>query len=230
MRMAGDVDRPALLLPDGWPHSRPLYDGVLEVQSDQRTRSGTSAIRRRPFITSIGSRPAREHSRRLRRRGWSRNRGCPLTLSRSSERSSPYREFKSRTPLAMRRLAAVSSHSLGRAVFQEAPRQVCGLRCESLPVAASRVSRTARLFECSASRPEPKGAIGGTHHEPRSSDRHLDRLEHELAYEAIGYTILLPASAVPGWPADVVLPSDSVWKRDYSAAYDGSLATASIRR
>src|SRR3989441_9827431 len=36
-------------------------------------------------------------------------------------------------------------------------------------------------------------------------------------YEAIGYTILLPASAVPGWPADVVLPSDPVWKRDYSA-------------
>ena len=27
-------------------------------------------------------------------------------------------------------------------------------------------------------------------------------------YEAIGYTVLLPASAIPGWPADVVLPSD----------------------
>jgi hypothetical protein len=40
MSVAGDADRPALLLPDGWPHSRPLYDGVLEVQSDQRTRSG----------------------------------------------------------------------------------------------------------------------------------------------------------------------------------------------
>ncbi len=37
-------------------------------------------------------------------------------------------------------------------------------------------------------------------------------------YEAIGYTILLPASAVPGWPADVVLPSDPVWKRDYSSS------------
>jgi very-short-patch-repair endonuclease len=35
-------------------------------------------------------------------------------------------------------------------------------------------------------------------------------------YEAIGYSILLPASAIPGWPADVVLPSDPVWKRDYS--------------
>jgi len=37
-------------------------------------------------------------------------------------------------------------------------------------------------------------------------------------YEAIGYTILLPASAVPGWPADVALPSDPVWKRDYSGS------------
>ena len=37
-------------------------------------------------------------------------------------------------------------------------------------------------------------------------------------YEAIGYTILLPASAVPGWPADVPLPSDPAWKRDYSAS------------
>lgn len=35
-------------------------------------------------------------------------------------------------------------------------------------------------------------------------------------YEAVGYTILLPASALPGWPTDVVLPSDPVWKRDYS--------------
>ena len=37
-------------------------------------------------------------------------------------------------------------------------------------------------------------------------------------YEAIGYTILLPASAIPGWPVDVVLPSDPVWKRDYSGS------------
>jgi superfamily II DNA or RNA helicase/very-short-patch-repair endonuclease len=37
-------------------------------------------------------------------------------------------------------------------------------------------------------------------------------------YEAIGYTILLPASAIPGWPADVVLPSDPAWKRDYSGS------------
>lgn len=37
-------------------------------------------------------------------------------------------------------------------------------------------------------------------------------------YEAVGYTILLPASAIPGWPADVVLPSEPVWKRDYSGS------------
>jgi very-short-patch-repair endonuclease len=37
-------------------------------------------------------------------------------------------------------------------------------------------------------------------------------------YEAIGYTVVLPASAVPGWPADVVLPADPAWKRDYSGS------------
>ncbi|MBI4663697.1 MAG: DEAD/DEAH box helicase family protein [Verrucomicrobia bacterium] len=37
-------------------------------------------------------------------------------------------------------------------------------------------------------------------------------------YEALGYTILLPASAVPGWPAEVPLPIDPEWKRDYSAS------------
>jgi superfamily II DNA or RNA helicase/very-short-patch-repair endonuclease len=37
-------------------------------------------------------------------------------------------------------------------------------------------------------------------------------------YEAVGYTILLPASAIPGWPADVQLPCDPVWKRDYSGS------------
>jgi superfamily II DNA or RNA helicase/very-short-patch-repair endonuclease len=37
-------------------------------------------------------------------------------------------------------------------------------------------------------------------------------------YEAVGYTIVLPASAIPGWPADVILPSDPVWKRDYAAS------------
>ena len=37
-------------------------------------------------------------------------------------------------------------------------------------------------------------------------------------YEVLGYTILLPASAIPGWPADVTLPSDPVWKRDYAGS------------
>lgn len=37
-------------------------------------------------------------------------------------------------------------------------------------------------------------------------------------YEAVGYTILLPASAIPGWPSNVVLPSDPVWKRDYAGS------------
>ena len=37
-------------------------------------------------------------------------------------------------------------------------------------------------------------------------------------YEAVGYSILLPASAVPGWPAEVPLPIDPDWKRDYSAS------------
>jgi hypothetical protein len=35
-------------------------------------------------------------------------------------------------------------------------------------------------------------------------------------YEAVGYTIILPASAIPGWPADVTLAADPLWKRDYS--------------
>jgi superfamily II DNA or RNA helicase/very-short-patch-repair endonuclease len=37
-------------------------------------------------------------------------------------------------------------------------------------------------------------------------------------YEAVGYTILLPASAVPGWPADVPLPVDPQWKSEYAAS------------
>ena len=37
-------------------------------------------------------------------------------------------------------------------------------------------------------------------------------------YEALGYTILLPASAVPGWPAEVPLPIDPQWKKEYSAS------------
>jgi superfamily II DNA or RNA helicase/very-short-patch-repair endonuclease len=37
-------------------------------------------------------------------------------------------------------------------------------------------------------------------------------------YEALGYTILLPGSALAGWPAEVPLPIDVEWKRDYSAS------------
>jgi superfamily II DNA or RNA helicase/very-short-patch-repair endonuclease len=37
-------------------------------------------------------------------------------------------------------------------------------------------------------------------------------------YEAIGYRILLPASAVAGWPVDVPLPVDPQWKSDYAAS------------
>jgi very-short-patch-repair endonuclease len=37
-------------------------------------------------------------------------------------------------------------------------------------------------------------------------------------YESLGYTILLPGSALPGWPAEVPLPIDPDWKRDYAAS------------
>jgi very-short-patch-repair endonuclease len=40
-------------------------------------------------------------------------------------------------------------------------------------------------------------------------------------YEAIGYKMQLPGSAVPGWPADVPLPIDPKWK---------SQSAASVRR
>jgi len=30
----------------------------------------------------------------------------------------------------------------------------------------------------------------------------------------IGYTLMLPASALPGWPVDVSLPVDPLWKKD----------------
>jgi superfamily II DNA or RNA helicase len=37
-------------------------------------------------------------------------------------------------------------------------------------------------------------------------------------YEALGYTILLPGSAMPGWPDEVPLPIDPEWKQDYAAS------------
>jgi hypothetical protein len=33
-------------------------------------------------------------------------------------------------------------------------------------------------------------------------------------YEAVRYIILLPASAIPGWPAEVPLPVDPKWKNE----------------
>lgn len=36
-------------------------------------------------------------------------------------------------------------------------------------------------------------------------------------YEAVGYTVYLPGSAVPDWPAEVPLPVDPQWKNDYAA-------------
>lgn len=35
-------------------------------------------------------------------------------------------------------------------------------------------------------------------------------------YESVGYTVLLPGSAVPGWPTEIPLPVDTQWKRDYA--------------
>jgi superfamily II DNA or RNA helicase len=37
-------------------------------------------------------------------------------------------------------------------------------------------------------------------------------------YKALGYTISLPASAIPGWSPDVTLPAVPLWKRDYAAS------------
>ncbi|MEQ9410702.1 MAG: DEAD/DEAH box helicase family protein [Fuerstiella sp.] len=37
-------------------------------------------------------------------------------------------------------------------------------------------------------------------------------------YEDVGYTVMLPGSAVPGWPPNVPLPVDPQWKSDYSAS------------
>ena len=39
-----------------------------------------------------------------------------------------------------------------------------------------------------------------------------------FGYEALGYTILLPGSALPGWPVEVPLPVDPEWKKEYAAS------------
>lgn len=38
--------------------------------------------------------------------------------------------------------------------------------------------------------------------------------------EAVGYAVLVPASALPGWPAEVPLPADPSWKRAYAASVE----------
>lgn len=37
-------------------------------------------------------------------------------------------------------------------------------------------------------------------------------------YEAIGYTIQLPASGMTHWPAEVALPVNPLWKQNYAAS------------
>lgn len=37
-------------------------------------------------------------------------------------------------------------------------------------------------------------------------------------YESLGYTVLLPASALPGWPVEVPLPIEPEWKQSYAAS------------
>jgi very-short-patch-repair endonuclease len=37
-------------------------------------------------------------------------------------------------------------------------------------------------------------------------------------YESLGYAVLLPASALPGWPVEVPLPIEPEWKQNYAAS------------
>jgi superfamily II DNA or RNA helicase/very-short-patch-repair endonuclease len=37
-------------------------------------------------------------------------------------------------------------------------------------------------------------------------------------YESLGHTVLLPASALPGWPVEVPLPIEPEWKQNYAAS------------
>ena len=38
------------------------------------------------------------------------------------------------------------------------------------------------------------------------------------AYEAEGYAVERPASAIPGWPADLQLPADNGWKQRFQGS------------
>ncbi|MEX2578998.1 MAG: DEAD/DEAH box helicase family protein [Verrucomicrobiales bacterium] len=40
--------------------------------------------------------------------------------------------------------------------------------------------------------------------------------KRRAGYESIGYTVTVPASALPGWPAEVPLPMDDRWKHRHS--------------
>lgn len=73
------------------------------------------------------------------------------------------------------------------------------------------------------------GRLHRLHHRKREvrvydyADLHVPMLARMFdrrcrGYEAAGYQILLPASAVPGWPVDVPLPVEPEWKRDYAAS------------
>ena len=49
------------------------------------------------------------------------------------------------------------------------------------------------------------------------------------AYEAQGYAVELPASAIPGWPARVELPTHDLWKQRFQASV-GRLARDGVDR
>jgi very-short-patch-repair endonuclease len=44
----------------------------------------------------------------------------------------------------------------------------------------------------------------------------FDRRCH--GYESLGYAVLLPASALPGWPVEVPLPIEPEWKQNYAGS------------
>lgn len=44
----------------------------------------------------------------------------------------------------------------------------------------------------------------------------FDRRCH--GYESLGYTVLLPASALPGWPVEVPLPIEPDWKKNFAGS------------
>jgi very-short-patch-repair endonuclease len=54
---------------------------------------------------------------------------------------------------------------------------------------------------------------------PRFESRKTGKFDRRCnGYQAVGYTIQLPGSTVPGWPAEVSLPVDPEWKSQYAAS------------